>query len=101
MLFLLLVANLVKCQGASSSALKLTGPAAAELPYHPSLQSGTQTLQDPDRLQCRLCGAEDIPIREMRAHISAHILEAQVGVYVCWLGGVDKRTRYFFKHWLQ
>jgi len=86
-----LEANMGKTHGASSSALRLSGPAAVDLPYHPSLQSGTQTLQDPDRLDCRLCGGRDagkeVPIQEMRAHIAAHILQAQVCVLgvVRWL----------------
>ena len=63
---------------ASSKVLKARQTSAADLPYHESLKGGSHTPDIPSRLDCLLCGRCSIPVLEMRPHVSAHVLKAQV-----------------------
>lgn len=68
-----------KSPDANSKIVKSSTTSVDGLPYHPSLEAGTRTPQPRGSLKCRICRKGGINILDMRHHVGAHVLHAQVG----------------------
>lgn len=69
-----------KTPDATSNVVKSSATYVDGLPYHPALEVGTPVRRLPDNLKCRICGKDGIGVLDLRHHVGAHVLEAQV----CW-----------------